>query len=441
MVAEELYKVARSALKKGEDAGADEIEVFCISGRSKDIETTKNEINLASESFERGIGTRVLVGGAIGFSSTSDLKKIDESVIDAIGCARANDSGNDWKSLPSNGKYPSVSGVYDKRIDNLTVEECLDFATDMINGAKTEKVYPTSGSFSCVCFSYLIMNSNGVEVTRKETMMQAYIESMANEGNEVSTAYDFAVSRNLDCNFFELGQSASKQAFESLNGTKISPHKTTVLFRPFAISDILQNAFVPSISAENVQKNRSSLADKIGQKIASCDLSILDDGLIDSGIGTSPSDDEGVPSQRTKIIENGELKSFLYDHYTSQKEERKSTGNATRGSYSSLPSIGIRNMILTHPTSDLIGETKEGVLITSVIGGHTANAVSGDFSLEGRGAFIIKDGCISKPIKQVMISGNVFDLIKKIDGLDTDTRMIGNVITPTIRVRDLKVVG
>ncbi len=441
MIDEDLYKVAGSALKQGKRAGADEIELFCLSGRSKNIETTRDEISLVSESFERGIGIRVIVGGAIGFSSTSDLKKIDESVVDAIDCARANDSGRDWKGLPSNEKYPSVIGVYDKGVDEITIEECLDFVTDMVEGAKKGKAYPTSGSFNCTSYSYLIMNSNGVEVSRKETMMQAYVESMAKDGDDVSTAYDFLVSRKLCPGLFELGQSASKMAIESLHGIKIAPHTTTVLFRPFAVSDILENAFEPSISSENVQKNRSSLKGKIGQNIASDELSIIDDGLIDAGIGTSASDDEGVPSQRTDIIEKGELKSFLYDHHTALKEEKKSTGNATRGSYSGMPRIGIRNMILSHKTSDLISETKEGILVTSVIGGHTANSVSGDFSLEGRGAFIIKDGCVCKPIKQVMISGNVFDLIKNIDGLDTDVKMVGSVITPTVRVKDMKVVG
>ena len=443
MVAKELYEVANIALKQGEKSGADQIEIFCVSGKSTNIETTKDEINLARQSFDHGAGIRVLVGQALGFSSTSDFKKINESVEDAIACARANDSDDVWKNLPSNEKYPSVKGIYDKKIDNITIEESLDYATEMIEGAKKakDKANPTSGTFSCVSYSYLIMNSNGIKASKKETMVQAYIESMASEGNDVSTAYDFEVSRKLNIDFYGLGENTSKLAVESLHGIKITPHETTVLFRPFAISDILENAFIPSLSSENVQKNRSFLAGKIGENIAPDELNIVDNGLIDAGIGTSESDDEGVPSQKTDIIKKGELKSYLYDHYTALKEERKSTGNASRSSYSGLPHIGITNFVLSYPTSDLISETKEGVLITSVIGGHTANSVSGDFSLEGMGAFEIKDGCISKPIKQIMISGNVFDLIKKIDGLDTDVKTVGNVVVPTVRVRDLKVVG
>ncbi|MDY6966530.1 MAG: TldD/PmbA family protein [Halobacteriota archaeon] len=441
MTQEELYEVGRNALKQGEKSGAGELEVFCISGRSTNIEITKDEVSLARESFERGVGVRVLTDGTIGFSSTSDFDKINEAVIEAIKCAGASDVEGDWKSLPPGGEYPIVKGAFHKKVDEVTIEDCLNYASDMIEGAKQPRSRPTSGSLRCLSYDFLILNSNGVDVGKKETFVQAFIESMAEEGSDLSTAYDFEVSRNLNIDFFELGKSSSMLAENSLHGVKISPETTTLLFRPYAFSDILENAFIPSLNAENVQKNRSSLAGKIGEVIASDELSIADDGLADSGIGTSPSDDEGVPSQKTDIILKGELKSFLYDHHTASKEERSSTGNATRTTYSKLPHIGIRNLTFKHPTSDLIAETDNGVLITSVIGGHTANPVSGDFSLDGRNAYLVKDGSIEEPIKQVMISGNVFDLLKNINGLDTDVRMVGNVIVPTVRVRDMRVLG
>ena len=443
MVLEELYEVGREALKVGERSGAGEVEIFCISGKSTNIEIVKDEINLARVSFERGAGIRALCGKSIGFSSTNDFEKIDQSVVNAIKCAEVSDADGDgdWTSLPPAGKYKDVKGIYDKKIDEVSIEGCLDIASMMISGADTKVSKPTSGSLRFLTYDFVVMNSNGVEIGRKETFLQTYVESVARDRDDVSTAYEYEVSRSMNIDYFELGRGASKLAESSLHGVKIDPDTTTVLFRPYAFVDILENAFIPSLNAENVQKNRSSLEGKIGEEIAPSELSMVDDGLRDGGIGTSPSDDEGTPSQKVELIRKGELTSFLYDHHTASKEGILSTGNATRPSYSSSPHIEIGNLIIDYPTSDLISETDDGILITSVIGGHTANPVSGDFSLDGRNAFLIKNGEIREPIKQVMVSGNVFDLIKNIDGLDTDVKMAGNVIVPTVRVRDMKVIG
>lgn len=140
-------------------------------------------------------------------------------------------------------------------------------------------------------------------------------------------------------------------------------------------------------------------------------------------------------------MKNGELSSFLYDCYAAGKEKKESTGNAVRASFTSTPSIGTRNLIIEHPVFDIIDETKDGVIVNTVIGAHTANPISGDFSVEARNSFLIKNGEISSPIKSMMISGNIFDVLKNIDGMGKDTRKVGNVITPTVRVSKMRIVG
>ena len=118
-----------------------------------------------------------------------------------------------------------------------------------------------------------------------------------------------------------------------------------------------------------------------------------------------------------------------------------STGNASRNSYAQTTSIDIRNMKLEFPPSDVIAETSKGVIVGSVIGAHTANPISGDFSVEARNSFIIKDGEITSPIKSMMVTGNVFQLLQNINGAGRDVKVLGNIITPTIKVSGLKVVG
>ena len=207
-------------------------------------------------------------------------------------------------------------------------------------------------------------------------------------------------------------------------------------------SDILENAFVPSTFGDNVQKGRSSLAGRIGEEVAEESFNMTDDGLFPGGMATSSFDGEGVSSQRTPLVENGVLKGFLYDSYAAGKETppTESTGNADRPGYAGIPRIGTTNLIASSKKpQDVLAETERGYLVTGVIGAHTANPVSGDFSVEARNVFAVEDGAPLKPIRSLMLAGNVFELLKSIE-VGTDARMVGSVVVPTVKV-EMKVVG
>ena len=221
----------------------------------------------------------------------------------------------------------------------------------------------------------------------------------------------------------------------------MEPQKIDVIFHPFAFSDIIEDVLAPSLDADNVQKGRSGLIAKLGKELAVPELCIYDDGLIESGIETSASDDEGVPSQRTTVIEKGVLVTYLHDNHTAGKAGIKSTGNGLRASYSSPPSVGLRNFIIDYPQKDVIADTEYGVFVNTIIGSHTANSISGDFSVEARNAFTIRDGALDEPIKSLMISGNAFELLKQITGAGFDVRRVGGMIIPSVRVSDLSVIG
>jgi PmbA protein len=154
---------------------------------------------------------------------------------------------------------------------------------------------------------------------------------------------------------------------------------------------------------------------------------------------SSAFDGEGVPSQKNVLIEEGVLKGFLYDSYTAGKAGLRSTGNAVRSGYSDVPRVGIRNLIVSSPVAhDLLAETK-GYLVNALIGAHTANPISGDFSVEARNGFWVMPGEEAKPIRSLMLAGNIFDLLKEIE-VGRDLRMVGVIVTPTVKVR-MKVVG
>jgi len=437
-----IYDMAEMAQKAAKRSGADEVEVFGLMASSVNVDIQLDRIDLARESFSRGIGVKAVVNGAVGFSSTNDPARIVDAAKAATSSASVRNSDPDWTGLPQACDYSVVKGIHDPRIANIDVETCIDLSMKMIDGAVSlDDARPTSGKFTCLESDYVILNSNGVEVREASTRIDGFIECRAGDGNDMSTAYEFDISRNHDIDFFNIGSEAARQALEGVGGVGVDTCKTDVLLKPNAIADILESTFINSLNSENVQKGRSALAGKLGEKIGADSLDIVDDGLLEGGIGSASADDEGTPSRNNHILENGVLGTYLYDKYTAGKDGVESTGNAVRGNYAQSTYIDIRNLEILYPPSDIIVETQKGMLVGSVIGAHTANPISGDFSVEARNSFLIEDGDIGSPIKSMMVTGNAFELLQNICGAGRDIRVLGNIITPTVKVSGLKIVG
>jgi len=434
-----LIEFADQLLTLAKQEGAEEAEVFGILGRSVNVDLRKNEVELASESFHRGLGLRAVVKGAVGFSSTSDMKILASAARSAVKSARARGLDESWRSLPFPEGVFWPEGVFDARLEGIGPEECLDLAASLLQGcAEVQGAEPVSGGVACVSGMSFVMNTHGVELQETSTLMHASLETIA-RGADVATGSDFQNSRTLLTSLDEVGNTAAEMARSSLGGVKAESGTFEVLLKPLAFAELLEGTLLPSLSADSVQKGRSSLKGKVGEKVSSESLRIVDDGLLSGGMDSSAFDGEGVPSQKNVLIEDGILKRFLYDSYTAGKDGVKSTGNAVRSGYSDVPRVGIRNLIIGSARArDLLAETK-GYLVNGLIGAHTANSISGDFSVEARNSFWVMPGEEAKPIRSLMLAGNIFDLLKDIE-VGTDLRMVGAVVTPTVKVR-MKVVG
>ena len=176
-----------------------------------------------------------------------------------------------------------------------------------------------------------------------------------------------------------------------------------------------------AVCADSVQKGKSFLAGKIGQSVSSGLVSIVDDGTLKKGLGTSPVDDEGVPTQRTPVIEAGQLKNYLYDTYTALKDRTRSTGNASRAGFKSSPGPGTSNFYLCAgktPREQILKDTR-GLYLYEVMGLHMADPISGDFSVGVIGAKL-ENGEFKSGVRSVTLAGNILDLLKKIDAVGTD---------------------
>jgi PmbA protein len=217
-----------------------------------------------------------------------------------------------------------------------------------------------------------------------------------------------------------------------------------VILTQFALQDLLSYTLINAIRADSVQRGQSPFKGKIGEKVASDNLTIYDDGLFAGGLRTGAFDGEGVPHQKTLVIEKGVLRNFLYDNYSAKKDGKDSTGNASRAGYLSTPGIDTTNFHITpgSKTSDeMINEVDDGLIVYYLQGAHSSNPVSGEFSVVATPAWKIHKGKIEHATRGVMLAGNIFELLKNVTTVASNERKMGQLIAPWLLVESIKVIG
>ncbi|EKQ55736.1 MAG: putative Zn-dependent protease-like protein [Methanobacterium sp. Maddingley MBC34] len=419
--------------------GADQAEIYVGITDSVDATIQNDQVDFAKEAYSLGMGIRVICDNKMGFAYTTQTEKITETVARAISNAQANQVDENF-AFASKSDYPTVKGVFDKKISTLELEDTIELGKTMIDTVLENKCQPTSGGVSADCSKTLIINSDGVKCEDISTYFSGFIAVNVPDGEGVSTASESDSSRKLDIDPEKVASRACEVALNSRGGKTIETGDMKVLMDHHAAAGLL-STFSQAINGDNVQRGRSIYVDKINTEVLSPSLNIYDDGTIKGGLYSSHGDGEGTPSQKTTIIENGVLKNFLYDIHTAKKGNVDSTGNGMRASFNDMPAVSLSNFILDFKDFEELSEIKEGLLVTDVLGAHTANPISGDFSVEAMNAFKIEKGELAHPVKNAMLSGNIFSILKDSKAASEKTRQLGPFIVPPITVSSLRVVG
>jgi PmbA protein len=232
-----------------------------------------------------------------------------------------------------------------------------------------------------------------------------------------------------------VGRNAAARALLLLGAKTMHGVKSHVILDNAVATEFL-GIFSSLLSSESVQKGKSLLAHRKGEEVVNALISVVDDGLMEHKLGSRPFDDEGVPASRKYLIKDGVLQGFLYNVYTAKKEGVISTGNAVRGAFSGLPMVGPTNLYIpASPSSSgpegLCRAMGRGLYITDAMGVHTANPISGEFSIGVSGLWI-EGGEVKYPVKEAVISGNILDLFKRVCSVGSDLKFYGNMGSPSL---------
>ncbi|MFW9922303.1 MAG: TldD/PmbA family protein [Candidatus Thorarchaeota archaeon] len=435
------------AVKKAVKLGMSEVEAYIKKTKTINV-LFADEIHNMKTVDSYGIGIRVIDGKKVAVQSSSIYTKeeVDSCVEKAVSIARASPEDPNWNSLPNKYGSTTVEGVNDKVIENLSYDELNDTIIATINRASENdrKVKVTRGSITVTSSTTSIINNYNDIIERQSTGVTFGINVKAIEGGE-STGSEYQQTRYWKkMDFMGLTDKAADKSLKYINAKAIASTKMPVILDNQLSANILGIMIAPNISSESIQKGRSILAQKINTQIACEDFTVIDDGTKKDGVFTREFDDDGIPTQKTEIISKGVLKNFIYDHYRAAKENIPSTGNAGR-QYWSAPGPTTNNFILKAGSisrEEMIRDTKQGILIEDTIGEWLSRPESGELNATITHGYLIENGELTKPITNVVISGNYFDiLMNKIEAFGNDSNNAGKVYSPTIKISELTIAG
>lgn len=448
MNTEFAIKLINIAIKKG----ADKAEVYVKVSKSLGIEVKEQKLDTLESSMTMGYCIRVFKNNRLGFSYSTNPDEMDTVAENAIEAAKYSEP-DDYLDIPTLLPPTLINGgvkIFDNAIASISGEDAINHTLLIESSAFNEdnrikKIRKASGSFSTN--NTYIVNSHGINAHYQSTGCSAQIMAIAEEGSESQLGWDYQGSRFLkDISFEQVGRNAARRAIQLLGARKINSIKGFVLLDNSVSTEFL-GILSSALSSESVQKKKSVLAGKKGEQVISSRLNIIDSGLLDGKLGSKPVDDEGVPTSHKILIGKGILNGYLYNTYTAKKDGISSTGNAIRGGFTTLPTVGPTNLYIEPASKEytdnfqkLVKTMNKGIYVIETMGMHTANPISGEFSVGASGLWI-EDGEIKHPVKEAVISGNILDLFKKVVMVGDDLRFYGNIGAPSLLIEEIDISG
>lgn len=427
-------------------SGAEQAEVFIKSYKNLTVDIRGQEVDSLTSSLSYGYGLRVIRDNRLGFAYATDIGEKDSIIKQAVESAGFSDEDS-FLGLPE-PSGPSQIGIYDPAVSDIKEDDAINLTMLLEKSAydadsRIKKVRKASGCFTTT--ETVIVNSKAVKASYLSTACTAQIMAIAEDGLESQTGWDFSGSRFLsDVSFEKTGRTAAERSVQLLGARTIAGARTNIILDNSVVIDFL-GIFASSLSSEALQKGKSLLQDKLGKAVISPRINIIDSGLRSGKLGSRPVDDEGVPTSETILVQEGVLQTYLYNTYTARKGNTHSTGNAARGSFSSLPSVGITNLFIEPSSADgclckmeLFKSLGRGLFIVDAMGVHTANPVSGDFSLGVTGLWI-EGGEVQFPVKEAVVTGNIMELFNKVEAVGDDLIFYGNMGAPSIIISDMDI--
>jgi PmbA protein len=444
-----LSELASDVVKRALADGASDAECTISEGDEFSANVRMRELESLKEAGSRGAGLRIMMGKKTGASYTSDLSAegIGHLVKSAIELADIT-TEDPHAGLPDPEELGAIPGdlqLYSPDVEQLETALKIETARRAEEAALSAdpRIFNSEGaSFDTNVGRHIFANSRGFAGEYRATYCSLSAIPVARDGDSMERDYWYTIARGfaqLEAPE-EVGRTAAHRALRRLHAVKVETQKVPVVFEPRTARTLLDNLF-EAVHGMSIYRQESFLAGKLGEKVASENVTVADDGTVPGLFGTSPFDDEGVPSRRTVVIERGVLKNYLLNTYAARKLGMKTTGNASRG-LTGNAGIGRGNFYMekgVQTPEQIIAGIPNGFYVTELMG-FGVNIVTGDYS-RGAAGLWIRNGELAFAVSEVTIAGNLKDMLLGLETVGSDLEFRGSVAAPTVKIGEMTVGG
>ena len=447
----ELNELASRVVERALAAGVDVAEAVARAGSELSTKIRLGEPELVEEAGHRAIGLRVIKDQRVALISTSDLtdRGLDRFIDDAVELVEVSQQDPfagpaDPELIAENVTVPD--DLYDPKINGIDADQALDWARRGESAAQKadNRISNSNGAtFTRVSGAFSMVLSGGFHGGYATSYASLVVSPVADdEDNKKRRGFHWTARRHFaDLDSAEsVGEEAARRTVAKLGARKVPSCEAAVIFEPDTSRSIL-GMLGGCIMGSAIWRKRSYLADRVGTRVASDLITIVDDPFLPRAPGSRPFDGEGLASRRNVVVENGILQTYLCDSYSARKLERATTASASRGGSGGV-GPGTTNFVLQPsdvPAEDIVASTKKGLFVTEMMG-FGFNPVTGDFS-RGASGFWIEDGKRVHPVSEVTISLNIDELWKRIDAVGSDLDNRTATAAPTLRVSAMTIGG
>ncbi len=409
--------------------GADFAEVFCEQTRFTMIDCDNNAIENVATNFDTGVGIRVISDNRIAYGSSNNLDKNSLlQLAKSIG-KTVNAKTRSSKSIHLVENCSNTLATVSQHPYGIALDKKADIVTRANDLAWTyhPKIKQVKIMYRDRVRRILIASSEGIYSCDEQVGTSLLLQIIAANDTRMQTSRD-SISGSIGFELFdtqppeELVQQTAARALVMLDAAPAPSGKMPVVIDSLAGGTMIHEAVGHGLEGDLAAESCSIYADSIGKEIANPIITVIDDGTLEGYRGSFTHDDEGSAAQKTVLIENGVLKTYMLDHRYSNIYNATSTGNARRQSYAHLPIVRMTNTFIApgkDTPSDILKQTPNGLLVKSM-GGGQVNTINGDFIFEVQEGYMIENGQISHPVRGASLIGNGPEILKTIDKVGTD---------------------
>ena len=418
---------------------AEEAEVFLVSAEETPAQFEANRLKHIQSKQSTSVTLRLIREGRIGYASTTGLGDTQRLVDNAVETAQF---GMRAKfELPAKTPYPQIK-VFDPDVESTPIEKMVELGEELIalvTGHTPDIVCEAMAAREVI--SFRLINSRGGETSYRKSIFSLSLWGSLIRGTDMLFVGEVQSSCHPINKPNEVADVVIQQLELAKNRASVPSKQLPVIFTPRGVASALIPSLMIAFNGKIVLEGASPIGNRLGEKVFDPKLGLWDDPTIAYRPNSRPCDDEGIPSQRTPLIEQGTVASFLYDLQTAALAGTRSTGNGSRNG--GLPTPSPTTLVIAPGKTDfdeMVSDIKEGLVIEQLMGAEQGNVLGGDFSGNVLLGYKVESGKIVGRVKDTMVSGNVYQTLKEVAAIGSKAEWVGGFIqTPPIYCPSLSV--